>query len=271
MVYSIEYSASRGVHLYNVSYPNQQGFRNLYFGFPCTGDGHCNVSPNPYYSENIGYRGNQGFSSYYGINNRFTVNNLFHSGVLLTANYTCFTRSITPAQLFSRPAARVLRTVTATRTSRSTTGISTRPDGWYQPNLYCGPAEFDIRHRVVVYGNWKVPVWSPFRRLKTLFTGWSVDPLFLARSGQPFSVFDTTAQTLDLSAPARDIYRTLPHQPKHLCRRGNTRYVQHHHLSAGGGCARTESPDSRLSVAVQHDGARRFSRTGLLEFRPGAE
>jgi hypothetical protein len=202
MVYSIEYSASRGVHLYNVSYPNQQGFRNLYFGFPCTGDGDCNVSPNPYYSENIGYRGNQGFSSYYGINNRFTVNNLFHSGVLLTANYTwSHTIDNTSSTFFEAGGQGVENRYVDQNITINNGDFDTGLLDPYQPNLDRGPAEFDIRHRVVVYGNWKVPVWSPFRRLKTLFTGWSVDPLFLARSGQPFSVFDTTAQTLDLSAP----------------------------------------------------------------------
>lgn len=211
MVYSLEYSGSRGIHLYSVSYPNQDGFRNVYFGVPCVGDGDCTTPPNPYYSEDVGYRGNQGFSTYYGINNRFTMNNILHSGVLLTATYTW---------------SHAIDNISSTFFEAGGQGVSNRYGDQnitinngdfdaglldpFDPNLDKGNAEFDIRHRVVVSGLWNVPVWNHSRMTTRLTRGWSVAPLFLARSGQPFSVFDSIAQTLDLNAPRATFIAPYP-------------------------------------------------------------
>ena len=211
MVYSLEYSGSKGVDLYSISYPNQQGFGNLYFGDPCYGVGDCTASPNQNYSSDVGYRGNQGFSNYYGINNRFTVNNLLHSGAMLTAIYTW---------------SHAIDNISSTFFEAGGQGVANRYGDQnitinngdfdlglldpYQPNLDRGPAEFDVRHRVVVSGNWKIPAWNPLRLPKAIVEGWSLDPLFLARSGQPFSVFDTTAQTLDLNAPRATFTAKVP-------------------------------------------------------------
>ena len=35
----------------------------------------------------------------------------------------------------------------------------------------------------------------------TVARGWTLDAIAVVRSGQPFSIFDTSQQTLDLSAP----------------------------------------------------------------------
>jgi hypothetical protein len=71
----------------------------------------------------------------------------------------------------------------------------------YQPALDKGDADFDVRHRLVVFGVWNLPAWNRGRPARLLTGGWMLSPLFLGRSGQPFSVFDTLAQTLDLNAP----------------------------------------------------------------------
>ena len=79
------------------------------------------------------------------------------------------------------------------RTSRSTT--ATLYYGLldpYHPNLDRGDAEFDIRHRVTVAGNWKIPTGASPGCKDTLLGGWSLNPLFIARTGQPFSVFDSS-------------------------------------------------------------------------------
>ena len=52
VVWSLEYSGSKGVHLYSIDYPNQSGFGNYALGIPCTGiqpDGttDCTAQLNP--------------------------------------------------------------------------------------------------------------------------------------------------------------------------------------------------------------------------------
>src|SRR5581483_7940 len=84
--YALEYSGSKGVDLYSISYPNQAGLGNVYAGFACTVG--CRTPLTYFYNEDVGYRGNQGFSKYSGVNNRLTVTNLLHSRLTLTAVYT---------------------------------------------------------------------------------------------------------------------------------------------------------------------------------------
>ncbi|HEY3836805.1 MAG TPA: hypothetical protein VGL72_09545, partial [Bryobacteraceae bacterium] len=80
----------------------------------------------------------------------------------------------------------------------------------YQPNLDRGYAEFDIRHRAVVSGTWTAPSWKRSHLSRVMTGGWTLAPLFLARSGQPFSIFDTAAQTLDLNAPRATFTGAVP-------------------------------------------------------------
>jgi hypothetical protein len=76
----------------------------------------------------------------------------------------------------------------------------------YDPKLDKGNADVDIRHHVTVDGNWAIPSlskagWGDLNWVGALTRGWMLNPLFTGRSGEPFSVFDTSAQTLDLNAP----------------------------------------------------------------------
>lgn len=211
LTYSLEYSGSKGIDLYSISYPNQFGFGNVYNGDPCTGHGDCRAPPNFAYNEDVGYRGNQGFSSYNAITNRVTVSNLLRTGLTLTGVYTW---------------SHAIDNISSTFFEAGGQGITNRYGGQnitinnglfdlglldpYQPALDRGNAEFDIRHRVVVFGNWMVPAWRHSRRTRALTRGWTLAPLFLARSGQPFSIFDTTAQTLDLNAPRATFTGSVP-------------------------------------------------------------
>jgi hypothetical protein len=63
---------------------------------------------------------------------------------------------------------------------------------------------------VTLSGNWQVPAWKKSGWMGTLLSGWSANPLFLARSGQPFSVFDSNAQTLDLNIPRATFVGSFP-------------------------------------------------------------
>jgi hypothetical protein len=196
-VYSLEYSGSKGVDLYSVSYPNQAGFRNVYFGDPCTGNGDCRTQPNPYYSEDVGYRGNQGFSNYYGLNNRVAVTNLLHTGVNLNASYTWSHAVDNLSSTFFEAGGQVANRYGDRNITVNNGLFDAGLLDPFQPNLDRGSSEFDIRHRVTLSGSWS-------------FHGWTLAPLFLARSGQPFSVFDTNAQTLDLNAPRATLTQSAP-------------------------------------------------------------
>jgi hypothetical protein len=80
----------------------------------------------------------------------------------------------------------------------------------YDPKLDRGDADFDVRHRVVLSGTWEV---RPLKRrgwAGALTRGWRLNPIFVGRSGQPFSVFDTSAQTLNLNAPRATFVRPEP-------------------------------------------------------------
>ena len=61
-------------------------------------------------------------------------------------------------------------------------------------------------------GVWTVPRWNRSRVTRIFTGGWTLSPLFIARSGQPFSVFDTIAQTLDLNAPRATFTHPVPTQ-----------------------------------------------------------
>jgi len=62
----------------------------------------------------------------------------------------------------------------------------------YHPNLDRGDAEFDLRQRVTVASNWRIPFKGKGLSNKVL-GGWSLNPLFVAHTGQPYSVFNCGA------------------------------------------------------------------------------
>lgn len=212
IAYAAEYSGSKGVDLYTVSYPNQYGFGNFALGDRCTGAGDCTSQPNANYAETIGYRGNQGFSIYHGLNNRLTLNNFLNRGLALTVNYT-WSHAIDnmSSSLFETGGQGVAsqfgnQNIT-TNNGLFVTGLLDP----YHPNLDRGNADFDVRHRVALSGIWTLPVLRG-GRWRRATEGWSLSPVFTARSGQPFSVFDSSAQTLDLSTPRATFNGKVPHQ-----------------------------------------------------------
>ncbi|MCU1329004.1 MAG: TonB-dependent receptor [Bryobacterales bacterium] len=214
VTYTFQYSGSKGADLYSISYPNQKGFRNFVMGEVCTGRGDCRTSPNPYYSQEVGYRGNQGYSRYYGIDNRLSVNNLLASGVVLTASYTWARAVDNLSSTFFEAGGRGVTNRFGDRNITVNNGNFVRglldP---FRPGLDEGSADFDVRHRVVVSGNWSVQVWKRWRRSGMLLSGWNVAPIWTARSGQPFSVFDSIAQTLDLNTPRATFTKAVSTKP----------------------------------------------------------
>ncbi|MDP9170306.1 MAG: TonB-dependent receptor, partial [Acidobacteriota bacterium] len=211
VVYSVEYSGSKGVNLYSISYPNQNGFGNFALGDPCTGNSDCISQPNANYGEAVGYRGNQGFSNYQGVNNRVTMSNFLNLGFSLTANYTYSHATDNISSTFFEAGGQGVAGQFGAQNITINNGDFYRglldP---YHPNLDKGDADFDVRQRVTVAGNWRIPFGNTAGWLGKVLGGWSLNPLYTARSGQPFSIFDSSRQTLDLNLPRAAFVGNVP-------------------------------------------------------------
>lgn len=63
----------------------------------------------------------------------------------------------------------------------------------FNPSVDYGPAQFDNRHRVAISGIWEVPfarnLHGPAR---AILNGWEFAPIFTARTGAPYSIYDLT-------------------------------------------------------------------------------
>lgn len=209
VVYSLEYSGSKGVNLYTISYPNQAGFGNRALGDPCSADGFCFSQPNPSYSEDVGYRGNQGFSTYRALNHWLTLNT--SRGLSLTVNYTWAHAIDNMSSTFFEAGGRGVAGQFGNRNITINNGyFATGLLDPYNPELDRGDADFDIRHRVALSGHWQVPSWKRGGWSNAVTRGWSLHTILLARSGQPFSVFDTSVQTLNFSAPRASFLEAPP-------------------------------------------------------------
>ncbi len=198
-ILSFEYSGSKGVNLYSIDYPNQPGFGNFTLGTPCNPDPTvgCASEINPQWSSGVGYRGNQGFSIYHGVNTKLTVNNLLNSGFDILVNYTWSHAIDNLSSTFFEASGVQSQFGNNNVTINNGNFVFGLLDPFH-PNLDRGDAEFDIRHRVTVAGNWKLPLGRKPGLYSTLLGGWSLNPLFTARTGQPFSVFDSSSGlTLD--------------------------------------------------------------------------
>jgi outer membrane receptor protein involved in Fe transport len=211
--WSLEYSGSKGVNLYSIAYPNQSGLGNFALGDPCTGlqpDGttDCTAKVNNGYGNSIGYRGNQGFSIYNGLSNRLRVSNFMHLGLDLTANYTWSHAIDNLSSTFFE---------SGVQGQYGNSNITINNGNFdrglldpYHPGLDRGDAEFDIRHRVTVAGTWRVPYGAKQGVARALLGGWSLNPLFVARTGQPFSIFDSSVQQLPYNTPRATFAGDVP-------------------------------------------------------------
>jgi hypothetical protein len=232
IVWSLEYSGSKGVHLYSIDYPNQHGFGNYALGIPCTGiqpDGStdCTAQLNPAYSVAVGYRGNQGFSIYNGLNNRIRISNFLNSGVDLTANYTWSHSIDNLSSTFFEAAGVASQYGNANITINNGNFYYGLMDPFH-PNLDRGDSEFDIRHRFTFGGDWRIPTGRKTGLYGRLFGGWSLNPMFVARSGQPFSIFDSSVQMLDLNTPRASFYGPIPQAGTGLVATGTPNTFQYY-------------------------------------------
>jgi hypothetical protein len=188
-----DYSGSKGVHLYDISDMNYYGYGNVYLGQPCsyaasqafyegTGgtSGVCNAVLNPQYGA-INVRGDKAYSMYNGLTLRSVINNVANSGLQLNFNYTWSHSIDNLSSSFS-----------------DTNGLATSGGDFilgllnpFEPNIGKGDSDFDIRQRVVVSAVWAIPAYKTGHGFAAqALGGWSLSPIFTARTGSPYSIYD---------------------------------------------------------------------------------
>jgi outer membrane receptor protein involved in Fe transport len=173
---AIEYSGSKGENLYTLDPINRVGSGNVYLGDPCV-PGACTSRIRGQQYSTINARENGGFSSYNAANVRLAITNPGNTGLNLTANYT-YAHAIDNL---------------STTFSTGGTDVNVGQLDPFNPRLDRGDAEFDLRHRISIGGTWDVP----FARgthgvVKQMADGWTLSSIFIAHTGTPFTIFDST-------------------------------------------------------------------------------
>lgn len=172
---ALEYSGSHGVHLYSIENTNQAGTGIVYMGEDPTVDSPLDRINRQY--GNMNTRGSNGFSYYNSLNTRFVSSNLFHQGLDLTVNYT-----------YSHAIDNISSTFSETPQAQGWLGLLDP----FNPALDKGSADFDARHRIALSAVWALPYAKGTHGVaKQVLDGWSLAPIITARTGQPFTVFDS--------------------------------------------------------------------------------
>ncbi len=171
LLVALEYSGSKGSDLYSINRLNIPGSALLYGG-----TGTATTRINDQYSY-INYRTNGGFSNYNGLNVRTDLRNFRRQGLTLRANYT-----------WSHALDNISNTFSETTTGSGNLGVLDP----LNPALDKGSAEFDVRHRFSLAATWEIPFKSSSRAVNAAVGGWSINPIFNARTGTPFTVYDCT-------------------------------------------------------------------------------
>jgi len=188
-VFSLEYSGSRGIHLYDIQGLNRSGGGPLVLGDP---DTNALTRLNPQYNA-INFRGANGFSYYNGLNVGMRTASLGKTGIQFKANYTW---------------SHAIDNLSSTFSESSNNFVLGYLDP-FNPTLDKGNADFDVRHRFVISGIWDVP-WlknSSNGFLRNAVGGWEFAPIYTVRSGSPYTIWDCLngATTCARWAPANPV------------------------------------------------------------------
>ena len=170
-IFAVEYTGSAGENLYTINRLNIPGTAAVYAG---SADPAARL--NPQYST-INYRTNGGNSLYHGLNTRFELRNFRKYGLTLRANYT-WSHSIDDGS----------STFTTDNNGQFNLGLLDP----LHPGLDRGDSDFDIRHRVVVAGVWQETFFKKPGFANLALGGWNLSPIFTARTGTPFTLYDST-------------------------------------------------------------------------------
>ena len=182
----LDYSGSKGVHQYSLTNYNACGaaqvFLNAPYTNPATDPTTCGTTfsgqglsrLNTQYSY-INGRSADGNSLYNAAIFRVGLNNLAKTGLTLQANYTYSLTEDDLSDTFS--------------SSGNVDNLGyTNP---YNPRLDWGPSEFNNRHRVAISAVWQIPYANGTHgAIKQALDGWTIAPIFTARSGNPYTIYD---------------------------------------------------------------------------------
>jgi hypothetical protein len=175
----VDYNGAHGVHLYDIANYNMLGGAQAYLGDPLTCPT-CFTRVNQQWSS-INTRGSNGTSHYNSMNVRLMSQNFKHTGLMLVANYT-YAHSLDDLSS------------TFSESSAASNGVGNL--GYLDPRnprLDYGNSDFDIRHRLVFSAIWQEPFFKSGRGWeRQVLGGWSLIPVFTARTGLPFSIMDST-------------------------------------------------------------------------------
>jgi hypothetical protein len=198
VVVGVDYNGSKGHGLYSLEDPNRVGSGNLYLGNPCVaiardamgnftgvttfpfgsttagGTPRCTNRINLQYS-NLNRRGQKAYSNHNALAVRVNMNNPWNSGLTVSANYTWGHTFDNLSSTFSESG------------NNFNLGLLDP----FNPKLDYGQADFDLRHRMVISAIWDIPfAKNTTGWLNRVAHGWKISPIFTARTGAPFTVYD---------------------------------------------------------------------------------
>lgn len=127
-----------------------------------------NTAINPNYS-NISFRTNCCDSNYHAL--QTTLRKRFTNGLQFNANYTY---------------SKAMDDISDTFSTKNASGAAYPTDSM-NPHFDYGPADFDIRQRLVVSFNYDLP----FARTNRWIGGWGVSGIVTAQTGAPFNIFNS--------------------------------------------------------------------------------
>jgi outer membrane receptor protein involved in Fe transport len=179
----VDYSASIGENQYDIAYVNFPGTANYYLGVPCTpgdtltgGPDPCDATLNNQYA-GINRRGAGGYSTYNALNVRYDIQNIKNSGLTLRMNYTWSHALDDLSDTFSS----------------SYNQFNLGYTDFVHPMVDYGNSESDNRHRIALSAIWAIPYAHGMKGpAKYLLDGWEFAPVFTARTGAPYNIYDLT-------------------------------------------------------------------------------
>jgi len=176
-VVSVEYTGSAGQKLYSLENYNRNGFGTQYLGSTVARPGALGGTTsrlNGQYS-NINARANGGYSRFNALVVGLESSNFRSSGLQLTAKYR-----------YS-----VARDNLSSTFSESVNNFNLGLLDPFNPSFDYGNADFDLRHTLAVSYSWELPFAKSTRGFaKQILDGWSVNGIYTANTGAPFTVFD---------------------------------------------------------------------------------
>jgi outer membrane receptor protein involved in Fe transport len=172
----VDYSASIGINQYDIAYVNFPGSGNYYLGIPCT-PGDCEATLNDQYA-GINRRGAGGHSTYNAMNVRYDIANFRKLGLTLRLNYTWSHSLDDLSDTFSA----------------SYNQFNLGYTDFTHPMVDYGNSNFDNRHRIAISALWQVPFAHGLKNgmAKRILDGFEFAPVFTARTGAPYTIYDLT-------------------------------------------------------------------------------